>query len=56
MTKVEVVTIPPAKFITTVSGIPTQERAKAWGERKGFALVQWVKKYQRAFGIEREVK
>ena len=56
MTETRVVKIvsAPEKFITCIGGVPTEERAKLWGEKMGFVLVYWVRRLQRAYGAKKE--
>ena len=51
-TRVIQISSPPGSFAAMVSGIQTEPRAKAWGERKGYPVVYWIKKLQRAYGVK----
>jgi hypothetical protein len=39
-----------------VSGVPTKERALAWGEKNGFPIVYFYKRMGRVYAEKIEVK
>ena len=45
---------PRISTLAFISGVPTEARAKAWGETHGYPLVYWSKRTQRIYYDKRK--